>query len=197
MSSESLKVLAITSLGICSSTVLAASEAVNQCVITQLDTAGDEVTLGELRRHCREQVAVSELPPELPRDSVVGIRRQADFDIRDRQFAISPYRANYFIYTYNGDPNEEPFEVEPTDFLQEHEMKFQVSFKMPLATELFDGNTDLLFAYTSVAWWQTFNDDIANPFRETNYEPEFIFRTYTDTDILGLQFKLCFSLQNH
>ncbi len=178
--------MALTSLGLFASTALAETDAVTQCIISRLETTGDDVTLGALRSACREQLATPDKEADLTKASVVGLRQQADFDIRDRQFAISPNRANYIIYTYNDDPNEDPFEVEPSDFLQEHEMKFQVSFKMPLATELFNGNTDLLFAYTSVAWWQTFNNDIANPFRETNYEPEFIFRTYTDTDILGL-----------
>lgn len=170
-------------------------EAVSRCVHERIDAAGDDVTLGQLRRACSEDInldsAVTDVAAGPPSSSVVEIRRAADFDLRDRQFAISPNRANYIIYTYNNDPNENPFiekgfEGEPSDFLEDDELKFQVSFQMPLATELFGGNTDLLFAYTSVAWWQTFNNDIANPFRETNYEPEFIFRTYANKDILGL-----------
>ena len=57
---------------------------------------------------------------------------------------------------------------------------------MPVATELFGGDTDLLFGYTGVAWWQFFNDEIDNPFRETNYEPEFFFRGTPRKDVLGL-----------
>ncbi len=171
------------------SLALADNEALNQCLHARIDNAGDEVTLGQLRSLCREEVnAGLEIAPAPPRDSVVSIRREADFDTRDRQFAISPNRANYIIYTYNGDPNEEPFMVEPTDFLENEELKFQVSFKMPLATQLFGSNNDLLFAYTSVAWWQALNDDIANPFRETNYEPEIILRNYTERELFGLNF---------
>jgi len=182
--------LAFVTIHFCS-LALAGTEAVNQCVHERIDRSGDEVTLGELRRACSEElqgVAPAATPAsDSTGGSVVSIRRAADFDTRDRQFSISPYRANYFMYTYNGDPNEEPFEVEEaSDFLQDDEVKFQVSFKMPIATELFSGNTDLLFAYTSVAWWQTFNNDISNPFRETNYEPEIFFRTHSDEDLLGL-----------
>ncbi len=169
---------------------MAMPESVSRCVHERVETAGDDVTLGEIRRACNEQFTGSAITDAVvgpPPASVVDIRRSADFDIRDRQFAISPNRANYILYTYNDDPNEDPFEVEETDFLEKDEVKFQVSFKMPLATELFGGNTDLLFAYTSVAWWQTFNNDISNPFRETNYEPELFFRTYTDEDLLGLK----------
>ena len=190
------KVALLALITICpAGTALAMPEAVSQCVRERVDAAADDVTLGQLRRACIDELGldsgVSELAVKAPPGGVVEIRRAADFDLRDRQFAISPNRANYILYTYNSDPNEDPFiqkslQGEPEDFLENDELKFQVSFQMPLATELFAGNTDLLFAYTSVAWWQTFNNDIANPFRETNYEPEFIFRTYTNEEILGL-----------
>ena len=151
--------------------------------------------MGQLRSACVEELNaeigenfVSDVTSEPSRDSVVGIRREADFDIRDRQFAISTYRANYFIFTHNSDPNEAPYQVDETDFFDNGETKFQVSFQMPVATGLFGGDTDLMFAFTSVAWWQTFNDEISNPFRETNYEPEIFFRNYNSTDIFGLNF---------
>ena len=190
---RSVKIIALTLMSVYSgSMALAMSEDLNHCLIDRLETAGDEVTVGQLRSICIEEInsadTVTEETPVPPRESAVAIRRQADFDNRDRQFTISPYRANYLIYTYNNNLNEDPFLVEPDDFLENEEIKFQVSFKMPLATELFGGNTDLLFAYTSVSWWQTFNDDISNPFRETNYEPEIFFRHYADTEIFGLNF---------
>ncbi|MGI9265565.1 MAG: phospholipase A [Gammaproteobacteria bacterium] len=171
---------------------LATPGAESQCLLEQLQTASDEYTVGQLRRACvdeqnAENTALA-VTPDPSEGSVVGIRRAADFEARDQRFAISTYRANYFIYTYNSDPNEDPFQVDTTDFLEEGETKFQVSFKMPVATELFGGNTDLLFAFTSVAWWQTLNDDISNPFRETNYEPEVFFRNYSNANLFGLNF---------
>jgi phospholipase A1 len=167
-------------------------ETVSQCLLTRLENAEDDVTVGQLRSACEEKLAAASdelvTPPDSPRGSVVDIRREEDFDTRARQFAISTNRANYFIYTYNGDPNEDPYQVEPTDFLDKGETKFQVSFKMPVATELFGGNTDLLFAFTSVAWWQMLNDEIYNPFRETNYEPEIFFQNYSTFNVFGLDF---------
>ncbi len=185
---------AIATLGLLATTVcgpaLAMPESLKQCLIVQLETAEPEVTVGELTARCAAESDVSGPPDEArqadQRQSAVDIRVAADFDIRTRQFAISPHRANYIIYTYNDDPNEDPFEVDATDFLERDETKFQVSFKMSIATELFGGGTDLLFAYTSVAWWQTFNNDISNPFRETNYEPEIFLQTYPEDDVLGL-----------
>ena len=174
------------------SVALATPEAESQCLHAQLESASDEVTVGQLRSADIEEVntenAALDATPDPSRGSVVDIRREADFNTRTRQFSISTHRANYFIYTYNSDPNEEPFQVEATDFLDNDEAKFQVSFKMPVATELFGGNTDLIFAFTSVAWWQMFNDEISNPFRETNYEPELFFRNYSRVNLFGLDF---------
>ncbi len=184
-------VLAVVSL-YSSSVCVAMSESMVQCLVARIESADPDVTVGELNSACVQELV--DIDPEedevsdKQRQSAVDIRVAADFDIRTRQFAISPYRANYLIYTYNDDPNEDPFQVEPTDFLDKDELKFQVSFKMPIATGLFGGDTDLLFAYTSVAWWQALNDDIANPFRETNYEPEIFLQNYIGADLLGLNF---------
>ncbi len=170
----------------------ASSETIDQCLLDRLRVADGAVTVAELREACagdhQEQDATTEEATDSSRESVVDLRRGADFDNRGRQFSISTYRPNYFLFTYNSDPNEAPYQVDADDFLDQEETKFQVSFKMPVATGLFGGDTDLLFAFTSVAWWQTFNDDIANPFRETNYEPELFFRTYRRFDLLGLNF---------
>ncbi len=169
----------------------AADGAVQQCLLQRIETAGDETTIGQLRADCSAKALAASLTQdaasESTRPTVVDIRRAADFDNRSRPFSISTYKQNYFIYTYSDGTNEEPYQVDASDFLEKDETKFQVSFKMPIATGLFGGDTDLLFAYTSVAWWQTLNDDIANPFRETNYEPEIFFRHYTNKEILGLQ----------
>ncbi len=180
-------------LAVCSAGAFGMSESMTQCLMSRLETADFEMTVGELYGECAEEVA-EDSPALTPtpdsagvsRESVVDIRRSADYDSRTRQFSISPYRANYILTTYNSNLNEDPFEVEPEEFLEEHEAKFQVSFQMPVATDLFGGNTDLMFAYTSVAWWQLYNEDISRPFRETNYEPEVFFRTYTDADFLGM-----------
>ena len=182
------KAIAFTLLVMCPVSIAAVdSESVSQCVHARIDSSGDEVTLGQLRSACRQALdAALDDVLEPPRRSVAAIRREANFDNRSRPFSISPYRANYILFTHNDDPNEEPYQVEPTDFLEKEELKFQVSFKMPVATGLFDTNTDLLFAYTSVAWWQATNDDIANPFRETNYEPEIFLRNHTLVDLPGV-----------
>ncbi len=59
--------------------------------------------------------------------------------------------------------------------LQDGEMQFQLSLKVPLLPLPFaDGK--LLFGYTQVSYWQIFNDNLSSPFRETNYAPELMAR---------------------
>ncbi|MGF1716877.1 phospholipase A, partial [Photobacterium chitinilyticum] len=155
---------------------------------------GNDVTVGDLNRMCEEQaelasqqqVTKSAPAPADERSSVLDIRREADLTARESKFVISTYRPNYFLITHDSSPNNAPFDA-PAGTFDEEEIKFQVSFQMPVATELFGGNTDLMFGYTSTAWWQLFNEDIDNPFRETNYEPELFLSHHANADIFGLK----------
>ena len=170
---------------------MAMSEAMGECLLARIATADGTVTVDELTGACTEDLgaadALAEPTAEKRRQSAVAIRRDADSDARDSRFVISTHRPNYFLYSYNSDPNETPFDA-PEGAFDEGEIKFQVSFKMPLATGLFGGNTDLLFAYTSTSWWQLFNSDADNVFRETNYQPEVFLQSFPQNSILGLDF---------
>jgi phospholipase A1 len=170
---------------------LAMSEAMGECLLARLETVDAETAVGDLISACDEEIGAPGTQQESEsgdqRQSAVDIRIKADREARSHRFAISTYRPNYFLYTYNDDPNVAPFGA-PEGSLDNEEIKFQVSFKMPLATGLFGGNTDLLFAYTGVAWWQLFNDPADNPFRETNYEPEVFLQSNPRRKILGLDF---------
>ena len=168
----------------------AMSEEMERCLLMRLESSDPATTVEELMSACKAQVKVEDESPEVEsveqRESVIEIRGRELIEARGRQFVISTYRPNYFLYTYNSDPNEGPFEeIGEGDLVEEDELKFQVSFKMPIATELFGGDTDFVFAYTATAWWQAFNDDVSKPFRETNYEPELVFRSYLNTEVLG------------
>ncbi|MDV5169606.1 phospholipase A [Photobacterium rosenbergii] len=170
------------------------NDSINECLLKRLQSAGNDVTVGELNRMCKEELELasqkpSELRAQAPsddRNSVVEIRREADLTIRESNFVISTYKPNYLIVSYDSSPNNASFNA-PEGTFDEEEIKFQVSFQIPIATELFDGDTDLMFAYTSTAWWQLFNEDIDNPFRETNYEPEIFFNHIANADVFGLK----------
>lgn len=173
------------------SVALAMPEAMGECLLAHIETADGGVTVDELTNACIAEIGAASDPAELTsgnqRQSAVEIRRAADFEVRSQRFTISTHRPNYFLYTYNNAPNNALYGV-PEGSLDEEEIKFQVSFQMPLATGLFGGNTDLLFGYTGTAWWQLFNKPADNPFRETNYEPEVFFRNYSQANVLGLDF---------
>ncbi len=171
---------------------LAMSEAMSECLLARLETADAGVTVGELNKACIEELDASvatatTMAAGSQRDSAVGIRQDADSAARANRFVISTYKQNYFMVTHNSDPNTAAFDA-PDGAFDEEEVKFQVSFKMPLATGLFGGNTDLIFAYTSTSWWQLFNNDADNVFRETNYEPEVFLENFPKRKMLGMDF---------
>jgi phospholipase A1 len=64
--------------------------------------------------------------------------------------------------------------------LEQEEAKYQISFKIPLLTGIFDDRTTFWFGYTQQSYWQVYNTKESAPFRETNYEPEIFFRQRLD-----------------
>jgi len=59
--------------------------------------------------------------------------------------------------------------------LKNLEVKFQISFRLPLNRDFFVRNSHLWFAYTQLSLWQLYNHADSSPFRESNYEPELIW----------------------
>jgi phospholipase A1 len=107
-------------------------------------------------------------------------------------FVITPHRPNYILpFTYNSNVNTEPYRpfivLDPdADKVDDIEVKYQLSFKVPLIMGVFNEKTNFWFAYTQVAYWQLYNSDISSPFRETNYEPELLLDIQQDRKIFGL-----------
>jgi len=96
------------------------------------------------------------------------------------------HRPNYFLpVSWVNDPNPHPTSARLGEagydyFLENEEAKYQISFKVPLLTGLFDDRTKLWFGYTQKSFWQVYNQTESAPFRETNYEPEIFFRHKLD-----------------
>lgn len=64
------------------------------------------------------------------------------------------------------------------DVGQRSEMKYQFSLRIPFFG---DGRRNTFFvAYTQKSVWQIYDKDNSRPFRETNYNPEFFYRTGGD-----------------
>jgi len=57
--------------------------------------------------------------------------------------------------------------------LDDRDLKFQFSMKHDLAD--FNQNGSLWFGYTQLSFWQFYDATGSRPFRENNYEPEFIY----------------------
>ncbi len=116
--------------------------------------------------------AAADAPGAAPTETAEQAQRRA--------LGILPYRKNYVLpVTYNANVNnnlpEEPsFELPlfGEDALDDLEMKFQISFEVPLWTDILKQPLDLYFGYTQLAFFQAYNAEYSSPFRETNYEPE-------------------------
>lgn len=89
---------------------------------------------------------------------------------------ISFYKPNYVLpYYYTGSPYKSVY-VGTTPYneqIQHSEIKFQLSFKVPLFKNIFNHKTNLMFAYTQLSYWQLYNQ--RSFIRSTDYEPEFFF----------------------
>ncbi len=83
---------------------------------------------------------------------------------QDDYLSLQPYKPLYALAVYDTRLHRQ------APGLQDGEMQFQISFKIPILPLPWDGK--LLFGYTQVSYWQIFNDNLSSPFRETNYAPD-------------------------
>ena len=162
-----------------------------------MEKADDTTTVGQLKAACEEELAGVELVAE-PEATVAEVKetalgkriREEDSTIRNL-WTIMPHRQNYILLgNYNfSSMNEQPWEDFAGEdvYLNNTEVKFQISFKFMLWENLFKKRTngDLFFAYTQLAMWQLYNKDISSPFRDTNYEPEAFLAFDNDWQIFG------------
>lgn len=116
--------------------------------------------------------------------------KRIEDDARRDTLTLTARKPNYFMVTSMSTPNQAPYEfIGSPDRLDSEEIKFQLAFQTKMADDLFQGNGDLWFGYTQVAYWQLFNSAISAPFRETNYEPEVYASFLTDVDLVGLKLR--------
>ena len=172
--------------------------AMQECLIESMQKAEDDTTVGQLKAACEAELARTKIIAE-PKiivaeteESALEKRLGKEEESESNLWTIMPHRRNYILLanhnfsTMNTDPWEE-FVGEPVD-LNNTEVKFQISFKFMLWENLFKKRTngDLYFAYTQLAMWQLYNNDISSPFRDTNYEPEAFIAFDNDWKIFGL-----------
>jgi phospholipase A1 len=127
------------------------------------------------------------------KDSALEKRLAATKAEYDSKWLIQPYRPTYIIpVSYIDEPSlgTDPEVESSNEDLQNVEVKFQISLRLPVAQDLIYGNGELNFAYTQVSVWQAYNSDQSSPFRDTNYEPEMFMAFDTDYNVLGLHGRL-------
>jgi phospholipase A1/A2 len=114
-------------------------------------------------------------------------QRRGQYDNLLKSKYSLPYHKGSFIMpvVYNWSPNEKIYTdfkaVEPENagnaYYEKVEAEFQMSFLLPAYRNIGGSKQwDLFFGYTHHAWWQVYNDEWSQPFRETNYTPELFTR---------------------
>ncbi|WP_432822206.1 phospholipase A [Trichloromonas sp.] len=157
----------------------------------------------------RQMPAVPELAPAEPaaacpaepadEDSYLAKRWDLDESGIRGRFTLIPHRDNYIMpLTYNGSQDQPSDGAEyPVREVDNHEVKYQISFKSKLWQDVLGHKMDLWFAYTQQSYWQLYNFDESAPFRETNYEPELLLNFRPKMKLLGMDVRTFNTGFNH
>jgi phospholipase A1 len=156
------------------------------CLVKKLSHAGDTVTVGELKALCQQTISI-----EQPDRTASATQQRYQLERHENNpFSLLPHRPNYLILSNNfGSRNETPFnEAFPNKEtrIQPWETKFQISFKVPVARDLFN-KAELFIAYTNRSFFQQFNKKNSAPFRDSNHEPEAWLSFKNDVEFLGFK----------
>ncbi len=194
-----------------------ANTGMDACILSKMVTSDDSVTVGNIREICAADIAAekeeqqeSTYLSDMTQEQFEGISIEGDeakIETADgsalsrrlvlektqsnNPFAFLPHRPNYFIFSNNvGSYNEDPFNAadpDRDDGFQPWESKFQISLKLPVVRGLFDGRADAFIAYTNRSFWQVFDSENSQAFRDSNHEPEAWLSFANDTELLGFK----------
>lgn len=167
-----------------------------QCLLEQLKTAPAAKTVGEIRTLCTEkhdavdtrEVDINEAGTD--DQGIVEQRIAADRKAIVSPFSILAHKPNYFLFgAYNSKGWDSTGYRQQTGDLdysnRDVEGQFQISLKVPLALDLLGNRFDIYGAYTNRSFWQMYNRENSEPFRETNHEPEVWLQFENDWQVLG------------
>ncbi|WP_321277303.1 phospholipase A [Thiomicrorhabdus indica] len=152
------------------------------CLLRAAMTESSHTTLEQIRQSCK-MLSAAQTEPLKPLEK----RRLNEVATQSNPFVITPHKLNYAMFThFTSGIHKRPFEEDagkPLEY-RDQEMQFQLSFKIPLITQMhFLGKElDIYGAYTNRSFWQLFDDEDSIPFRETNHEPELWAQMHTDID---------------
>ena len=170
----------------------------NDCVLERIRDASDTMLVREIRDACLEvarEATAGQLEPAGAEEEATPLeaRIQETKATEEMGFVITPYKPNYVLVGYNPDPNEAPWQEAFPDEdieLDAAEIKFQISFMVPIVRNIIKDNGHMYIAYTNRSFWQAFNQEESLPFRETNHEPELWFQFENKWKILGFTNRL-------
>ncbi len=183
------------------------ANATERCLLERLRSMPPTATLAEVRQSCQPTPEAQDAPkPEPSTIADMELRAEAaplassssrlagEWAAYDNPYALTLNRPSYLLVARQfTNPNAAPFHAAFPDVapvLDRNEAKFQISLKVPLALNLFDGRADVIAGYTNRSFWQVFNKEISSPFRETNHEPEVWLRWRGDAPFLGGRFRV-------
>ena len=168
------------------------------CLLDKIRNADPSLSVGQIREECDSRISSQgESSVSVDRDqsakepssdggeSIIAERIAAEKATRDNPFVLSPHKQNYVLLaSYNEHPNYEIYNIPESEF-DRIEMKFQLSFKIPVYEGVFGTEADLYAAYTNLSFWQAYNRNISSPFRETVHEPEMFLVVPNDWTLFG------------
>jgi phospholipase A1 len=168
-----------------------------QCMLELLNSGQDDLTLGEIRAQCSDagkKVETVQGKSDPQKDSYTDSARRrmaADREAAAKPFSILAHKPNYVLAAaYNAEGWDSTLyrqsSNQPGYENQDVEAQFQISLKVPLALDLFGDRMDIYGAYTNRSFWQMYNRDYSEPFRETNHEPEAWLQFRNDWQVFGL-----------
>jgi len=186
----------------------AAAELDRDCVLDLAERADGAMTLDQLREACRAAAETADAEPSGPeigdgetvasaetgepagQGGLVERRLDADREAAARPFSVIAHRPNYFLAAVYNTESWNPGALFPDDGQalyanDDLESQFQVSLKVPLAVGLLGDRLDVYGAYTNRSFWQVYDRENSEPFRETNHEPELWLQSRNDWRVLG------------
>ncbi len=163
------------------------------CLVQKIAESNADLNVSEVVDLCERFKTITDddrLP--LNFNSAIQHRLRSDQQNLFQPFTIMAYKPNYImpvVYNYSGyDASlyRQQFS-DPSISLDDEEAQFQISFKAPLATQLFGKNHSIYVGYTNRSFWQVYNKDLSSPFRETNHEPELWLQMVNDSNFMGFR----------
>jgi len=186
-----------------STAAIADQQTYEECLLREIGNASNDMRMADIKNICTAEKpdTVEPISNELLLDEeddqsagAVEKRIARESQTELRPWVLTPHKPNYFLpISYNADPHNELYTPPPgaeNATLDNAEIKFQISLKVPLAIGLFDDRAKLFAAYTNTSWWQAYNKDASSPFRETNHEPELFMTFDNDWQALGFSNRL-------